>query len=77
MTEQPRFLGPVRPAAVRSLNAGEDISLPIEQSGTRTIGLRSTIRSFNEHRTEMTLFIHKTGETVTVGVHPDQQFDRV
>jgi hypothetical protein len=77
MAEQPRFLGPIGPVPVRSLNVGEDISLPIEQSGTRSIGLRSTVRSFDEQRTEMTLFVHKTGETVTVEVHPDQHFDRV
>jgi hypothetical protein len=75
--EEPSFLGPVRPVSVRSLNVGEDISLPIAQSGTRSIGLRSTIRGFNEQRTEMTLFVHKTGKTVTVDVQPDQHFDRV
>jgi hypothetical protein len=77
MTGEARFLGPIQSVAVRSLNVGEDISLPIEVHGTRSVGLRSTIRAFNEQRTEMTVFVVKTGETVTVEVHPDQRFDRV
>lgn len=76
-TPEPTFVGPVRPVLVRSLKIGDDISLPIAQSGTRSIGLRSTVRGFNEQRTEMTLLVHKTGETITVKVRPDQQFDIV
>jgi hypothetical protein len=75
--EEPSFLGPTPLVPVRSLNVGEDISLPIAQRGTGTVGLRSTIRGFNEERTQMTLFVQKTGKTVTIEVNPDQQFIRV
>jgi hypothetical protein len=75
--EEPTFLGPVRSVPVRSLNVGEDISLPIARRGTGTIGVRSTIQSFNEPRTQMTVLVQKMGKTVTLNVGPDQQFDRV
>ncbi|WP_156349727.1 MULTISPECIES: hypothetical protein [unclassified Mycobacterium] len=76
--EGPTFLGPTPLVVVRSLNVGDDISLPIGRSGrTGTIGLRSTIRSFNDDRTQMTVFVHKNQKTVTLNVNPDQQFIRV
>ncbi|BBY05415.1 hypothetical protein [Mycobacterium noviomagense] len=77
MTDQPRFLGKIQSVAVRDLSVAEDISFPITTSGTQSVGLRSTIQGFNDERTEMTIFVHKAGETVTVEVDPDQQFDRV
>jgi hypothetical protein len=74
----PTFLGPTPLATVRSLSVGDDISLPIGQSGrTGTIGLRSTIRRFNDDRTQMTVFVHKPQKTVTLNVSPDQQFIKV
>jgi hypothetical protein len=74
---EPRFLGPVRRVAVRELNINDDISLPIESDGMRSVGLRSTVKGFNPDRTEMMLFIHRTDETVTVEVDPNDLFDRV
>jgi predicted metal-dependent hydrolase len=75
--EEPSFLGPTPLVPVRSLNVGEDISLPIAQRGTGSIGLRSTIQSFNEERTQMTVFVQKAAKTLTIDVDPDQQFIRV
>ena len=80
MTNQddaPRFLGPVSRVAVRDLNIDEDISLPIQSDGMRSVGLRSTIRGFNSDRTEMTLYVHRTDEMVTVEVAPHDVFDKV
>lgn len=76
-TTRTSFLGRIQSVPVRSLNIGENISLPIAQRGTGSIGLRSTIRSFNDDRTRMTVFVQKSGKTVTLNVGPDQQFDRV
>ena len=75
--ETPTFLGPTPSIPVRALNVGEDIALPIAQRGTGTIGLRSTIRSFNDDRTRMTVFVHNGAKTLTLKVNPDQQFARV
>lgn len=75
--EEPTFLGPTPLVPVRSLNVGEDISLPIAQKGTGTIGLRSTIQSFNDERTRMTVFVQNASKTLTIKVNPDQQFARV
>lgn len=75
--EQPRFVGPTPLVPVRLLNVGENISLPFARRGTGSFGLIATIQSFNEERTRMTVFVQKTGETVTVDVNPDQQFIRV
>jgi hypothetical protein len=71
------FLGPVRRVAVRDLNINDDISLPIESDGMRSVGLRSTVKGFNPARSEMTLHIHRTDETVTAEVDPNDLFDRV
>lgn len=72
-----RFLGPVSRVAVRDLDIEDDISLPIQSDGMRSVGLRSTIKGFNSDRTEMTVYVHRTEETVTVEVAPDDVFDRV
>jgi hypothetical protein len=77
MNDQPKFLGPVRRVAVRDLNIDDDISWPVQTDGTRSIGLRSTVKGFNADRTEMTLFVHRTDETVTVEVRPEDFFDKV
>ena len=75
--EQPRFVGPTPLVSVQSLNVGERISLPIARRGTGSFGLIATIQSFNEERTQMTVYLQKTSETVTLDVNPDQQFIRV
>ncbi|CPR07292.1 hypothetical protein BN971_00978 [Mycobacterium bohemicum DSM 44277] len=76
--EQPTFLGPTPSVPVKSLNVGEDIALPIARRGaTGTIGLRSTIRSFNGDRTRMTVFVHNGAKTLTLNVNPELQFARV
>ena len=75
--EQPCFVGPTPLAPVRSLNVGENISLPIARRGTGSIGLIATIQSFNDERTQMTVYVQKPGKTLTLNVGPDQQFVRV
>ncbi len=76
--QQPRFVGPTPLVPVRLLNVGDDFSLPIARSGrTGSIGLIATIQSFNEDRTQMTVYVHKPGKTVTLNVGLDQQFIRV
>ena len=76
MTE-PKFLGPVRSAPVSSLQPGIDVLLPFQSDGIRSMGYRATVKSFNADRSEMTVFVEKTGETVVVSVRPNDQFDLV
>ncbi|OBK42408.1 hypothetical protein [Mycobacterium kubicae] len=74
----PAFVGPTPLAKVRSLNVGDDVSLPISRSGrTGMVGLVATIRGFNEDRTRMTVFVHQNQKTVTLNVNADQQFIKV
>jgi integrase len=66
--------GPTPLVPVRSLSVGEYISLP---RGPGSIGRIPIIRSFNEERTRMTVFVQQPGKTVTLNVGPDEQFVRV
>lgn len=76
--EGPTFVGPTPLVTVRSLNVGDDISIPMGRSGrTGMIGLLATIREFNEDRTRMTVLVHQNQKTVTLNVNADQQFIKV
>jgi hypothetical protein len=76
--DRPTFVGPTPLVTVRSLNVGDDISIPVGRSGrTGTIGLVATIREFNEDRTRMTVLVHQGQKTVMLNVNADQQFIKV
>lgn len=76
--EGPTFVGPTPLVTVRSLNVGDDISIPVGRSGrTGMIGLVATIREFSEDRTRMTVLVHQNQKTVTLNVNADQQFIKV
>lgn len=67
--------------AARLLRVGDDISIPIQSDGMRSIGYRATVNVLEDdepnRRIQITAHIHKTDETRTLEVKPSDTFDRI